>query len=98
MKIRYLIIVAGVAVSTASQAQDKTTYTYDVLGRLKDAVSSGSQNTTTEIRYDPAGNRTSYTVTGATDGHGDPGALAGNPQRKRFVVVPLNGFTIIPLQ
>lgn len=91
------MLCASLGVSSVAQAQDTTTYTYDALGRLVSSKTSGSQNVTTDIRYDAAGNRTNYTVSGAANGSGDPGASAGTPTVKRFVVIPLNGFTIIPI-
>lgn len=87
----------GLAASGAAKAQETTTYTYDALGRLVSSKTSGSQNVTTSIRYDAAGNRTNYTVAGAANGSSDPGASAGAPTTKKYVVIPLNGFTIIPI-
>lgn len=91
------MLCAGLGVSSAAQAQDTTTYTYDALGRLVSSEVKGSQNVKTDIHYDAAGNRIDYAVSGAANGSGDPGASAGMPTVKRFVVVPLNGFTIIPI-
>jgi YD repeat-containing protein len=97
VKVKILMLCATLGFSSLAQAQDTTTYTYDALGRLAGSKTSGSQSTTTNIGYDAAGNRTNYTVTGAANGSGDPGASAGAPTVKRFVVIPLNGFTIIPI-
>lgn len=91
------MLCATLGFSSLAQAQDTTTYTYDALGRLVGSKTSGSQSTATTIGYDAAGNRTNYTVTGAASGSGDPGTSAGAPTVKRFVVIPLNGFTIIPI-
>lgn len=48
-------------------AQETTTYTYDALGRLTATNISGSANggVQTSTGFDPAGNRTSYAVSGA---------------------------------
>lgn len=82
-------------------AQETTTYQYDALGRLTTSTVSGGPNnqTQTSITYDPAGNRTNYTVAGsANQGNGDPNAGSGTPSTQTLViVVPLNGFTVIPI-
>jgi uncharacterized protein RhaS with RHS repeats len=67
-------------------AQETETFTYDAQGRLVKVEHSGGpvggmQVSTT---YDKAGNRTNVTVTGA------------KPLLK-VIVVPLNGYTIIPV-
>lgn len=97
LKVRILMLCVGLGASGAAKAQETTKYTYDALGRLVSSKTTGSQNVTTDIKYDPAGNRTNYTVAGATNSSGDPGASAGTPTVKKFVVIPLNGFTIIPI-
>lgn len=87
------LIALGVASLPAAFAQETVTYTYDSLGRLvKSTVSGGpNNNTETAISYDPASNRTQYKVTNASGG-GPP-----SPTRRKVVVVPLNGFTVIPI-
>ncbi|MEP3464579.1 MAG: hypothetical protein ABJN65_01015, partial [Parasphingorhabdus sp.] len=55
-------------------AAETTTYQYDALGRLMKSAkvggpASGTQKTTS---YDPAGNRSNQTVTGATGGTAPP--------------------------
>ncbi|MBW6527307.1 hypothetical protein KZ813_10690 [Sphingomonas sp. RHCKR7] len=94
-------MLAGPAAAQTPPA-NTTTYTYDALGRLVQSdVTSDGATVETKVQYDPAGNRTSYTVTGAgrTDdgdgGDGGDGAAVVRPSG--VVVVPLNGFTIIPL-
>lgn len=88
--------MAFIAPATAS-AQSKVTYTYDALGRLiVSANETGPTTARTEIEYDPAGNRKNYKVTGAPNGD-DSGSGAGLPATRRFVIVPLNGFTVIPI-
>lgn len=59
-------IMLPLAVGTA-WAGETITYTYDALGRLAEAQSSGTVNNGQDvaISYDAAGNRTNYTVTGA---------------------------------
>ena len=57
---------------------------YDALGRLKKVTHENGPNsgTVSTCTYDLVSNRTNVMVVGA---------------QKRAVVVPLNGFTIIPL-
>ena len=81
------ILLTSMALAAAPAiAGETTTYTYDALGRLTGSASTGTvnNNLNTTIQYDPAGNRTNYTVTGSTN------AAA-------VIVVPLAGYTIIPI-
>jgi YD repeat-containing protein len=75
---------------TAVQAAETINYTYDALGRVKSATHVGGDNAGMVINYtyDPAGNRTEYKVTGSKN-KGRPDGIV--------IVVPLNGFTIIPV-
>jgi len=60
--------VASVAIlSCSAWAQDTTTYSYDALGRLNSSSVSGGPNNgqQTSTGFDPAGNRSTYTVAGA---------------------------------
>ena len=61
-----LICVIVIPVTVAAQTQETTTYTYDALGRLITSTISGGPNdgTQTGTSFDPASNRTNYTVTG----------------------------------
>ncbi len=95
--IRKLLAVALLATPAAAMCQTTTTYTYDALGRLVGAGNTGQSSTNTAITYDAAGNRVTYKVTGAPNSASDPSAGAGASGTRKFVVVPLNGFTIIPL-
>jgi hypothetical protein len=86
----FCLAVAGYAVFPVNAyAAETVTYTYDALGRLIGSqVSSGPANgVTTAIQYDAADNRSNYTVTGASN----------SPPGQMVIVVPLNGFTIIPI-
>lgn len=69
MRHRYSLLLAGsvAASAVAAQANETINYSYDELGRLVATSSSGTVNNgiATGIAYDPAGNRSTYTVTGA---------------------------------
>jgi hypothetical protein len=59
--------LGSVAPAGAAGADETLTYRYDALGRLVSTTTSGCANNglATAVGYDPAGNRQSYTVTGA---------------------------------
>lgn len=81
------LLTSGVKAQTP-QAAVQTEYSYDALGRLtKTRETCPGRQVETSIIYDRAGNRTQLATAGA------PGCA-----RPNFVVVPLNGFTIIPLK
>jgi hypothetical protein len=93
-----------VGLMTPVYAQETTSYAYDALGRLVLVTHSGSANdgTSTTYTYDAAGNRKSLVVatsasggSGGGDGSGNPGS--GSNANTLYVVVPLNGYTIIPV-
>jgi hypothetical protein len=67
-----------------AHAASTTTYTYDALGRLTNASTTGTVNNGAQMSttYDPADNRVTYQVTGSSN---------------KVVVVPLNGMTVIPI-
>ena len=96
------LFAAGLALAAVSEpafAQETKTYTYDALGRVTNVQASGgpSNGTNAAYTYDPASNRTNVTVTGSPNGNGggtDPNGGATVPTR-RFVVVPLNGYSLI---
>jgi len=58
----------SVVLVMASAASETQTYSYDALGRLISTSTSGGPNTgtATSATFDPAGNRSNYTVTGAS--------------------------------
>lgn len=98
MKVLVAFMVLVLAVLPSYAPAQTTTYHYDALGRLVrvDTTVNGAP-VGTNIDYDAAGNRTKYRVAGAPSSNSDTGANAGLPTTKRFVVVPLNGFTLIPI-
>ncbi|WP_375399083.1 RHS repeat domain-containing protein [uncultured Sphingomonas sp.] len=82
--MRAAIVLVGLSLGGAAQASETTTYSYDALGRLTGVQVAGgpSDGRHDTYSYDAAGNRTQTAVTGA---------------RPPVVVVPLNGYTVIPL-
>jgi hypothetical protein len=78
------------ALPASGFAAETTTYSYDALGRVTGAVVSGgpSNGLNNAIQYDPAGNRTNYQVTNSAN---------NSPPVTGVIVLPLNGFTVIPL-
>ena len=81
---------ALLAGASAASAAETVTYSYDALGRLTQVQHTGGDNNGMVQSYglDPAGNRTSYTVTGSKN--------KGLPETM-VIVLPLNGFTVIPI-
>jgi hypothetical protein len=64
-----LLLAMLVLVSPAmAQVSVTTTYTYDALGRLVAASTSGEVTHATNVSYDPAGNRISYAASGGSGG------------------------------
>src|SRR4051812_28604292 len=68
MKAAYLLgsAIGAVLVGGQVQASDTVSYTYDALGRLVAVSTSGGVNNGISVAtgYDPAGNRSSYNVSG----------------------------------
>ena len=96
--IKVFISLAALSATAPVSAQTQSSYQYDALGRLVGSTNAtGSSTVVTTIGYDAAGNRKVYTVNGAPDGSGDPGSGASVPNVRRFIVIPLNGFTVIPI-
>ncbi len=93
------LILAGLLATSAvtgvdfAAAQETTTYTYDALGRLARVARSGgpASGANSAYSYDAAGNRTNVKVTDAPVQ--PPGT--GVSGQKVFIVVPLNGYTLI---
>lgn len=65
---RLLLATSVFAWVTAAHASGTTSYSYDALGRLVSSSNSGAVNNglSTSLGYDPAGNRSSYAVSGAS--------------------------------
>jgi YD repeat-containing protein len=83
-----IIVLASETIMLPGHAAETISYTYDALGRLVATTKSGTINNgvTTNITLDAAGNRTNYQVAGVIA-----------PITPRLVIVPLNGYTIIPI-
>lgn len=88
MKAKQLLL-ASLACALPMQAThaETVTYTYDARGRLIQAAHAQGPNdgVIVQYAYDAADNRTSASA-----------SVAGSSSA-RLVVVPLNGFTVIPL-
>ena len=95
-------LVAGALFGAASvQAQETKSYNYDALGRVTGVQISGGPagGTNAGYQYDAAGNRSNVTVSGSPNGNAgsnDPGSGASTGSTI-YIVVPLNGFTLIPV-
>lgn len=95
-------LAGAIAWSAPAAANETITYTYDAKGRLVAVVHSGTVNNGVQATYtyDPADNRTNVTVTGATGsggGQGSGGGASVPPAEPIYVVVPLNGYTLIAI-
>ena len=84
----YALMITALAgcLALPALAQNTVDYTFDQLGRLKTVTYSNGVSVVYE--YDAAGNRTQKTVTGSTN---------APPPAEAVIVLPIAGFTIIPL-
>lgn len=91
------LAISVVAMASPAIAQETTTYEYDVHGRLKNVSRSGgpSSGVNASYQYDNADNRTNVTVSNSPNGNGDGSQDGASVNQKRFVVVPLNGYSLI---
>ena len=82
---------------SSALAQETTTYTYDAKGRVSGTQRSGgpSSGASTTYTYDAADNRTNVTVTNSPNGSGNGSGNGASAPMLRYVVVPLNGYTLI---
>jgi hypothetical protein len=83
-----LLFLAAFAAGSPAVAETQT-YNYDVFGRLIQTSTSNSVTSSMVAAtvYDNADNRSNYTVTGSNN----------NTPIVGVIVVPLSGFTIIPI-
>ncbi|HEX8240153.1 MAG TPA: RHS repeat domain-containing protein [Allosphingosinicella sp.] len=65
-RVGFLLATSAIAWAGAARAGETLVYTYDALGRLTATTTTDGVNNgvTTSIAYDPAGNRSGYTVSG----------------------------------
>ncbi len=99
---RSLMYFSFIAIPFAADAQETKTFTYDALGRVVGTSTSGgpANGTNTTYQYDAASNRSQVTVTNSPNGNGsgvDTGSGA-SVSVVTYVVVPLNGYTVIRIQ
>jgi hypothetical protein len=66
MWCKFCVGAIGLSASGAACASETITYSYDALGRLTAVATSGGPNDGTSVAtgFDPAGNRSSYSVSG----------------------------------
>jgi hypothetical protein len=98
--LAWLFVASISTLPSIALAQETTTYTYDALGRLVTASQSGgpSAGTSTALTYDPAGNRTNVTVAGSPNGSASSTGSGASSPTTVYVIVPLNGYTLIAVQ
>jgi hypothetical protein len=94
-----IVMAMSVMLSASRALAGSSAYKYDQLGRLIKVCQTtaascnidapGASDVVTAYTYDPAGNRTSHSITGSTNPTPPPSAV---------IIVPLNGFTIIPIE
>lgn len=85
------------AFSSQAIAQETVTYQYDAKGRVTNVTRSGgpSNGVATSYQYDTADNRANVTVTNSPNGNGNGSGDGATVNQKTFVVVPLNGYSLI---
>ena len=83
------VLIAAAWPWAPATATETITYTYDARGRVVQVTRSGTvnNNVSTVYTHDKANNRTNVTVTGSPN----------NSPPMTMIVVPLNGFTLIPV-
>lgn len=93
-----LAFLAAVAAPVAAHAET-VTYTYDAKGRVVGVSRSGGplNGTSTTYTYDKADNRTNVTVANSPLGNGNGQGSGATASTTTYIVVPLNGFTLIPI-
>lgn len=94
-----IALICAVGNSTSVIAQETTTITYDALGRVVKVQKSGGPSNGVEASYefDAAGNRVRVKVEGSANWSGGSGGGGATAPSTVYIVVPLNGFTLIPI-
>lgn len=94
-RVKLALFCFTVILAQSANAAETVSYTYDARGRLVQVVRSGTPNNgvSSTYTYDKADNRTNVTVTGSSNGNGSGGGATA--PTGLFIVVPLNGYTLI---
>ena len=89
-----------IALPSIAQAAETVTFTYDAKGRVVNTVRTGGplNGATTTVKYDKADNRTNVTVVNSPAGSGNGQGGGATVGTTIYVVVPLNGYTLIPIR
>jgi len=98
--IGWMAAMAGILAPNLAQAQETTTYTYDANGRVTQVTRSGGpvSGTVSSYNYDTVDNRSSVAVTGSPNGSGNGSGSGASVPVHYYIVVPLNGYTVISFQ
>jgi len=90
-----LLLLNALSASSAT-ASDTVNYSYDANGRLVSALRTGTVNNIavqTNYQYDKADNRTRASVVSGSA----PGGSGGTPATYGVIVVPISGYSLIPV-
>ena len=97
----FFFILSNAFWLTPSYAQGKKSYSYDARGRLVSVTTEeqGLDQIQISIEYDDADNRVRYQISNVPDNSGErPPADAETPVKPAYAVVPLNGYTVLPVR
>lgn len=91
------LVPGSLLVCAPCYAQEVTTYSYDAKGRVTSVVRTGGpvSGATTSYAFDKADNRVTVAVTSSPNGSGN--GSNGSAPATKYIVTPLNGYTIIPV-
>lgn len=91
----YLWACSVLALAGAAEAGETVTYSYDALGRLTATSTTGGANNgvATGIAYDPAGNRSSFTISGVNSPSVAGGGFESPEVGASYLYRPMASFT-----